>query len=141
MADPLSISASIVTILQLTKDVISYLNEARNAPKDRQELRDDLTSTAYYLYMLKDAAEEAAPRHTAPSSLASLLGDHEPLTQFRTTLSELTAKLQPKGHSKSSMSAITWPFHKPHVEEILRKMERCKSLIIIALQAENLYVK
>ena len=33
--DPLSVTASIITILQLTSGVIEYLNDVKDAPKDR----------------------------------------------------------------------------------------------------------
>ena len=140
MADPLSISASIVTVLQLTKDVIAYLNDARNAPKDRQELRDEISSTACYLYMLKDTAEEAARRNKAPHSLSSLLGDHGPLKQFQSALEQLTVKLVPTGRFKGTARSLIWPFEKSQIDQILACIERQKGLFILALQAEDLYV-
>ena len=33
--DPLSVTASIIAILQLTSKVIEYLNDVKDAPKDR----------------------------------------------------------------------------------------------------------
>lgn len=32
--DPLSVTASVIAILQVTSEVINYLNDIKNAPKD-----------------------------------------------------------------------------------------------------------
>ena len=141
MADPLSISASIVTVLQLAKDVIGYLNDARNAPKDRQRLRDEISSTAYYLYMLKDAAERAARSDEIPPSITSLFGDQGPLKQFQSALEQLTAKLIPVGRFKGPACCLIWPFERSHIDQILASIERQKGLFTLALQTEDLYVQ
>jgi hypothetical protein len=57
--DPLSISASIVAILQLTGTIIQYLNIVTGAPKDRQRILLKLCNVNGTLYILEDQASQA----------------------------------------------------------------------------------
>lgn len=47
--DPLSVSASITAVLQLTTSVISYLNDVKSASDTRQRLRTELTGVGLLL--------------------------------------------------------------------------------------------
>ena len=54
--DPLSISASIIAVLQLTGTVIRYLNDIGNALEDRKVILLELHSIQGMLYTLHDQA-------------------------------------------------------------------------------------
>jgi hypothetical protein len=54
MADPLSISASITALLQLTSRVVQYINSVKDASKECFRIRDEISSASFLLYMLKD---------------------------------------------------------------------------------------
>jgi hypothetical protein len=53
MTDPLSISASVITLLQLSGTVIEYLNGLKGASEDRRRLLDEVTSVSG---LLRDVA-------------------------------------------------------------------------------------
>jgi hypothetical protein len=62
MSDPLSISAGIIAVLQLTASMVQYLNEMKDTSKDRQSLLVEISSVSNLLYTLKDLAERAQIR-------------------------------------------------------------------------------
>ncbi|KAG8531312.1 uncharacterized protein KY384_002940 [Bacidia gigantensis] len=137
MADPLSITASIITVLDLTKHVIQYVRSATHAAKDRQDLLSELSSTAGYLYMLKDTTRQSTESSSHPSALQALVGEDGPLEQFKASLEQLAAKLKPSGRSRTATKMI-WPFQRSQVAEILVKIERQKTSFMIALEQQNL---
>ncbi|KAL8977809.1 MAG: hypothetical protein Q9205_006464 [Flavoplaca limonia] len=61
-----------------------------------------------------------------------------PVNQLREALEQLTEKLKPKSKSglKNLTRALIWPFDKDYCEEILRKIERAKSRISLAVQRD-----
>jgi hypothetical protein len=59
MSDPLSITASIIAVLQLTNAVVSFLKDVKGGSEDRVRLQDEIWSTISLLEMLKYRVEEA----------------------------------------------------------------------------------
>lgn len=96
MADPLSIAASIIAILQLTTTVTGYLKDAQGGSDERLRLRDEIRNTVCVLEMLKDRAEETELQDRWAQSMRSLDSPNGPLAQFSKTLELLVAKLAPK---------------------------------------------
>jgi hypothetical protein len=54
MAGPLSITASIIVILQLTSTVVQYIGIMTDSEKSHPEIRDEISNTSFLLYGLKD---------------------------------------------------------------------------------------
>lgn len=82
--DPLSITASIIGVIQLTSAVISaaynYRNGVKNAPEDAVKIIDDLTGLSQILEKLlklieKDRSTGSAQLRTV-SSLSNLITSH-----------------------------------------------------------------
>ena len=196
MADPLSISSSIVAILQLTGSVVSYISDARGAPDDRRKLLTEISSVTGFLYLLKDSAERSQWDEVALNTMSSLSVSGGPLDQFKAALLELVTKLAPINYDHSISSKVTvnisllhvilmqiigylwiavffftslssnlhrfdcdscclikiltmpgvkrarkvlsWPFQKGEAQNILARIERQKSMFILALQHDNL---
>jgi len=68
MADPLSVTASIITVLDLAAKVTSYLKDVKGGAEERLRLRDELRNTVTLLHMLKDRTEDVEYQGTwAPS--------------------------------------------------------------------------
>jgi len=57
MTDSLSISSSIIVILQLTETVVDYLTDLSETLKVRQKLLTEVSSVSDFLYLLKGSAE------------------------------------------------------------------------------------
>ena len=143
MADPLSISASITALLQLTSSIVKYINDAQDASKEQIRLRDDISSASWSLYMLKERLGEANGELVSHHSITLLGGPDGPVTKFRQLLEDLSAKLTPKTGKSHRLAkagkALAWPFQKEEVKDLLSAVERQKSLFHLALQNDSLY--
>jgi hypothetical protein len=140
MADPLSISASIIAVIQLSGTVIEYLNGVKAASEDRQRLLNEVASISGFLHILKDRAEQSQQGNSWSSTLKSLDGPKGPLAQFKIALERLTSKLAPVVGLRKAGKAITWPFQKEEIKELLATIERLKSLFSLALQNDHMCV-
>ncbi len=136
--DPLSVSASIVAVLQMTGTVIQYLNSVKGAPKDRQRLLLELSSTSGMLYVLQDQAEESKEGDPRSSTLRLLSLPDGPLAQFKASLEALTSKLAPVDGWKKLGKAFMWPFDKDEIYEIMNAIERQKTLFNLARQNDHI---
>jgi hypothetical protein len=158
MADPLSITASIVAVLQIAGTVVTYLNDVKDASSDRNQILVELSLTRGLLFSLKDLAERPPPymanswskdgnddaeAEAWDAAISKLGGLRGPLEQYRSTLDKLATKLAPSagnGLSRRVGKALTWPFVRKEVDDTLKTMERLKSLIVLVLQRDYMYV-
>lgn len=136
--DPLSISASISAVLQLTGTVIQYLNSVKGAPKDRQRLLSELCNVSGMLYALEDQASQAQQGDAWSSTFLSLNGPNGPIKQFKTALERLEEKLRPVEGLRKIVKAVAWPFQKEEITEILNVIERQKTLFSLARQNDHM---
>ena len=137
--DPLSISASITALLQLTSTVIQYLNGVKGASEDRRKILSELASVSGILFILQDQAEQAKAGDEWSSTLQSLNVADGPLDQFRTALERLSSKLaSPATGLKKLGKAFVWPFQKEEIKEILGSIERQKALLTLARQNDHM---
>ena len=137
--DPLSISASITALLQLTSTVIQYMNEVKGAPEDRRRILSELASINGILFVLQDQADQAKQGDQWCSTLQSLTVPEGPLDQFRRALERLSSKLaSPATGLKKLGKAIIWPFQKEEIKEILGSIERLKALLNLARQNDHM---
>ena len=91
--DPLSISASIIAVLQPSGTVVQYLNNVKDAQKDRQIILGELSSAIGFLFLLKDRAERTQWRDAWSVTVESLNTPEGPLEQFKMALQRLASKL------------------------------------------------
>jgi uncharacterized phage infection (PIP) family protein YhgE len=132
--DPLSISASIAALLQLSAKVIKYLSDLENARDDLERLRDEVISAVGLLSTLKVLA---ATEDSWLVTVQSLNGRNGPFEQFRSSLERLAEKL-PQVVGLKRVLAL--PFQKSEINDILCAIERQKTLFSLALQNDHLYV-
>ena len=135
--DPLSVTASIINVLQLVKGIIKYANDVGNAPKEQAQLVEEITSTAGTLYMLKDALEESPHNLEDPAHLHPLSGENGALQAFKTDLEGIFAIISHASRSKVKKSAMLWPFKKSQVEDMVKRVERHKSRFTLVLSMQN----
>jgi len=126
--DPLSISASIVALLQLTETVNQYLDSVKRAPKDRRKVLLELSSVKGMLYILQHQADVAEGDDPWSSTLQSLGLPGGPVSQYKVTVESLASKLtSAEGWAKLG-KAFTRPFEKEETYGILQALERHKAL-------------
>lgn len=142
MVDPLSVTVSIVALLQLTVTITGYLKDVNDGAEDRIKLRDKMRSTSHLLTLLQDHAEDAQLQEKAVISWTSIKPPSAhggPLDQLKETLEKLATKLLPHtSRLKNAIQAVKWPFDKVGVMEILNSIERQKSLFQLALENDHM---
>ncbi|KAI9873035.1 MAG: hypothetical protein M1830_000904 [Pleopsidium flavum] len=138
MADPLSITAGIIAVLQLTTTAVQYLNDVKDAPTDRQQILIEISTVSGFLHTLKDLAERMQPGDTHLTALRSLNAPNGPLEQFKSALERLVSKLKPGHGLRKVATALTWTLNKGEVNSILLKIERLKGIFVLALQNDHI---
>jgi hypothetical protein len=137
--DPLSIALSVITLLELTKKVIIFAKQNKDAPTDRARVIQEASSLAGLLSTLKDFIKDCDdsedPWLQATSSLTAAGG---PLHQYRLTLEMVVDKIVDR-HRKIGQ-AIAWMLSKEEIARLLSQIERVKSFIQIALEIDHTFV-
>ncbi|KAH7061025.1 ankyrin repeat domain-containing protein [Paraphoma chrysanthemicola] len=131
--DPLSATASIISILQLSSKVLGYLNDVKDASKDRAKCAIEASHLNSLLTALRFRLEEGdsnTPWYTAVRALAT---ENGPLDQFKLALEQLQSKITGGGKS----NAFMWKFKKEEVVSILGRIERLKTLVEVAMQMDH----
>jgi hypothetical protein len=137
--DPLSLTASITALLGTTAQVIQYLNDVKDASKEKRSLASEAASLLGLLTDLKYRAEEAEQtRDPWYTGIRVLGGENGPLEQFRNSLEELAAKLKPLSGYRKAGKSLLWTFDKTEINNILARIERLKTLIGFALSKDQM---
>ncbi|KAI9778250.1 MAG: hypothetical protein M1839_008274 [Geoglossum umbratile] len=134
MADPLSITASISTILQLSTGVVKLLLCIKHAPGEIKGLAVEVSSTNGILLALKDLVKSG---EAGPTTVQSL---DMPLKLCQSSLERLTEILRPVDKlTKAGMvkKTLAWPIRKSEVTDILLSIERQKMAFILAFQKDH----
>jgi len=133
--DPLSISASLAALLQLSAVVVKYLSDVKDAPDDRKRLLFEVSNIKGLLSTLQDLAQ---PGETWLETVRSLNAPNGPLQQCWSLLKCLDEKLAPVVGLNKVRKALAWPFQKGEIKDILCTIERLKTLFGLALQNDHL---
>ncbi|EOA81085.1 uncharacterized protein SETTUDRAFT_44889 [Exserohilum turcica Et28A] len=135
--DPLSVTASIIAVLQLSGKVLEYLNDVKDASKDRTQCALELLNLCSLLYKLRDHIETGARSQPWCTAVEALAVREGPLDQFKQALEALQTKIIDGGPLKKVGEALVWKFKKEEIAGILDRIERLKSLVEIALQMDH----
>lgn len=141
MGDPLSITASIIAVLQLTGVVVKYLNDINDGSKDRHSILVEISSINGLLFSLKDLACRAESGETWLATVRLLNVSGGPLERFESSLKQLKEKLAPGAGLSGVARALSWPFQRGEIKGILATVGRLKQLFILALQNDHMFVE
>lgn len=86
-----------------------------------------------------EEGQESARADSWSETLQLLNGPKGPLKQMEHTLLIVESKLAPAGGLKSVQKALTWPFRKEEVKELMGTIERQKTLLNLAHQNDHMY--
>ena len=131
--DPLSITASIIAILQLTTTLTSYINDVRHATREQAKVAVEASNLYSLLTTLRFRVEEAKSDNPWFNQVKLLGIENGPLDQFKDILETMVNKLPSSRKRDQIKSALLWKFTKSEVDNALVRMERLKSLINCAL--------
>ncbi|KAI0098079.1 hypothetical protein GGR51DRAFT_539157 [Nemania sp. FL0031] len=135
--DPLSTTASVIAVLQLTTVVVRYLNDAKGASKDQKKCAIEASNLLALLTKLKCYLEEASPTDHLHIRARELSVRDGVLEQYKAVLELLVDKVVPKAGSNKVVTSLLWPFNKKQTEELLGTMERLKSLLLVDFQIDH----
>lgn len=132
--DPISFAASVAALTGVTLKTIQYLFDVKNAPNERQALTREVTDLLQMLFSLSNQVEEPQQSHAWNESLKLLATEYSAFDQLRDALEKLAKKLKSRKGIKKIAHDLAWTLDKRECEEALKKIERVKSRISLALQ-------
>ena len=136
--DPLSITASIIAILELTTAVTGYINDVRHATREQVKVAVEASNLYGLLTSLRFRVEDARSDDAWFNQVKLLGRENGPLDQFKDVLQKMVEQIPSLRKRDQVRSALIWKFTKSEVENALKRMERLKSLIQCALTGDVL---
>jgi hypothetical protein len=136
--DGLSVGASIVAILQLTTEVVKYLKDVKDAPKDCRQCMDEASNLYSLLVSLLYHCNQGKAGDDWYTAVRALDTENGPIDQYKQALTQLLSKVEKIDGLHMVKRRLLWKFSKAEVTSILARMERLKSLVDIALQMDHL---
>ena len=134
--DPLSLTASIIAVLQLTGTILSYLNDVQKVTKDQAQLAVEASNIYSLLISLRFRVEQSNGNDPWFTAVRDLGTENGPLDQVREALERLASKTEPSHGVMKLGKHLMWKFEKSELESTLRKIERVKSLVNVALTSD-----
>ncbi|TEY74291.1 hypothetical protein BOTCAL_0074g00210 [Botryotinia calthae] len=131
--DPLSPIASVIAVIQLASDIVSYISRAADATRERMRLRNEVLGCESILQQLKDEANNTEEGIKWTETIKTLEASDGPLGRLWAALSAVKIKLEPKNGLRKALSTLKWPFDQKEVEKIIVTIEHEKSLLELAL--------
>lgn len=149
--EPIILTELIFTIGESLLRVYKFAKSVKDAKKDIKVLCDELFALKGVLEhinaQLEAAKEDGQSTEIsidAPEQLPQLFGTKEFSDMLRATsdfLRDLLRGLErPKGHLKSALQSMAWPFTKDEVQEHIARLERVKSWFIFAMISDGVSV-
>ena len=126
--DPLSITASLVSLYQLCNVVSSYILGLKNGKKEQLRLQQELQSVKVVLEQVEQARERAPDAST--SVVARLTESGGPLAQLDTLVASLLRKVAPE--NQNVFSRLSWPFSHKEISDVRDVIQRLKTIFIWA---------
>lgn len=141
MAETLGVVSGIIAVADLTYTVLRYLKSAHDAGKEIQDYNREAPNFAELLTSLAVHVTQSGGQNGDPWFESVQTLQRGPMQQYQTAVETFKEKVAPRtGFRENFTQRMTWKFVKDDVKEILEKMERLKSLVVIALQKDHLLV-
>ncbi|KAL8980010.1 MAG: hypothetical protein Q9205_004795 [Flavoplaca limonia] len=140
MAEVVSLVAAVVQLVDVTKKTINYIESVKDASQDRLKVGREASGLLPLLYDLESKVS-VNENEEWPRCVRSLAIEHGPIDQLREALERLAEKLKPRTGLKGTLRAFVWTLDKAYTQEILGKIERVKTRVILALQGDTLLLQ
>lgn len=136
--EALGVTASIIAILELSITLLGYLNEVKNASKDREKCAVEASNLYSLLFSLRSRLEEGSSNEPWYNAVRALGVANGPLDQYKQALEQLQDKVTRGGKMKVVGHSLAWKFIKDDVASILARIERLNAVVQVALQMDHL---
>lgn len=152
MAEPLSITASIMTVLEFTNEVISvchdYSAAVHGAPWQLTQTRAELEGLRSVLQTLEPLARQAEGADPAAviklPALALLVGQDSLLRNCETEIKRLAERLKTPSwaerHGKNwraIVEALKWPLQETESKKILTNIRNFRDILAFAIDGDT----
>jgi hypothetical protein len=138
--DPLSITLSITALLKLTKDVVLYVKQAKEASDERKKFVRETASLSGMLNTLVDFVNDEDSSDPWLHAISDLLAQDGPLDQYSLALRSLKAKITPVSGMHKLGQALMWKQIKEDVQALMSQIARLNTLVGLALELDHMSV-
>lgn len=135
--EALGVTSGIIAITQLMGKLIGYVNDVIDAPKERDRCTQEAANFSNLLNSLKYEVESGGADEPWSQAIRALGSTGGPLDQFRQLLRALVEKFEGevdrKKVGKRVSGVLTWKFNKEEIGNLLARIERLKTFVLLAL--------
>jgi hypothetical protein len=140
--DPISLTGTLITVLQITTSVISicynYRQGAKNASQDIIQISDELNSLKDVMETLLKLVEKSEPIDSSRlSTFEHLAKPGGLLLTCQAELEKLKKNLEPETGWRAVRQSFAWPLKEGEVQKTLLSLERLKSTMHLALSVDQ----
>jgi ankyrin repeat domain-containing protein 50 len=143
MADPLSIAAGVIAVVTISEQIIGwcwdYIHAAKSAQSDVLNIMNSIAGLKSILDRVAALVKKRKPTSagTQSSLLVLLTAPNGPLQSCEEALTRIKRKLDTKSGTSTAAQTFRWKWTSKDIEKILQTIEREKTVLILALQAET----
>ncbi|KAK8006213.1 hypothetical protein PG991_012510 [Apiospora marii] len=135
MADPLSVGASIIAFLELTKRIVSTckycIETIKDAPKDFQMILGETTSLEAIIESLKASNAESPGLSVTLEACRRCLSDLERL------LPKLQGNSSPSSNRRRiTLANLAWPMKESKARKLLSEVSQHKATLLLAISGD-----
>lgn len=130
--DPLSISAGVASLLQVSGTISKYCVSAAHGRKSCERLQRELESTRVVLEHVQDSAFRQSK--ASQNIIGKLGAPHGPLEQLQKLLASLDKSL---ARFQKGPGLLRWPFHEREIQASIDLLHRLKTIFIWAQVNES----
>lgn len=139
MADPLSVAASVIAVIQISGKVLSlcyqYFSGTKDAPKDIHSIISEVGSLKSILEDLNslDNGSDIPTGSRGSALFTSLNAEDGPLKTCEAALQDILAHIDPPIESHNLSKVLLWPLKAKEVHKLLGVVQKQKTSLILAL--------
>lgn len=143
--DPISLTASLIAVLQVSSTVIStlysYRHGVQNSHADVIRIISSLNSLQAVLESVLSLVEAGKLPESSVSqlpTLSQLMGPDGELQRLEANLTTLKGKIEPEKGWRAVRQALVWPLKEKEVKSMLDGIQRVQGLLHFALSADHM---
>lgn len=138
--DPVSVTLSITALLTLTKQVVFYVKETKDATDERKRFIKEASSLSGMLTTLVDFVNDCDPEQSWFQAIQDLACENGPLDQYLLALQELMAHLSPGNRARKLGRTLLWKRAKDDIVSLLSQIERVQVLVELRALHDPVFV-
>jgi hypothetical protein len=138
--DPLSLTLSITALLKLTKDVVLFVKDIKDASDERKKFIRETSSLCGMLNTLVEFINDCDPNDPWFQAVQELASHNGPLDQLSNALQQLKRRTTLETGLRKVGYMLGWKHVKEDIVSLLAQVERLEMLVEIALELDHLCV-